>query len=638
LTVVLLAGACQSTGSSGTVTPPTEAAGSTTVGTAPNGTVVASPTTNPLDVVARVDDEARVSRVIGVDGGELVLGLADGTEVTLEVPPGAVPWDTRIRMTAVDALDGWDFAPTGLAAVQLAPDGLELLVPASLTFRRPGAETAGETGQIAWAGQGTDLHPIPGAAVKDGSTFPVDHFSGYGHVWNLSMGYWGEWEQYAAREWAAYLEQNLAELLRIDQQKQMLGVETEGDLVDLVVGSLDEWYVRVYLTLMSAADTSCENARAAALAQLTLAQQLQVIGVDIGEAWQGFHDKWTKKGVALPYTFDGFPFDFVSRLVETCDREALDACLASGDLGLLLMYVRDRTSILDLSAQPVSGVGDGSALIDRCARFGVELDFVYAVDRTVDQIDHPLFREAERWGLKLRVDLRWKQFGADPWVGRVIGEAVPVWTGLGAQYRSFATSQNDQGVVTGTWQPWCPVAYAIGPWKPWPVRLHTLDFNRERVQRVVPPLLFWPGAPGGAPPEWGVWLGPRDPERLVEFDYDSRLVTTSFKSAEVFFESLPGTDETVSWCSGGQTDADADRIFAFLLAARPADTKWTWDNGLFLGLMGLPEEGSHPVIASRTWPFGRRSVSEPATALSGGETSILEWEGAVVLTHTALSE
>ena len=284
------------------------------------------------------------------------------------------------------------------------------------------------------------------------------------------MGYWGEWEQYTAREWSAYLEQQLADLIRRDQQRQMIGLDPVHDLVDLVVGSLDEWYVRVYMTLMSAADTSCDNARAAALAQLTLAQQLQVVGIDIGEVWQEFHDKWTKKGVALPYTFDGLPFDFVSRLVETCDREALDACLASGDLGLLLMYVRDRTSILDLSAQPVSGVGDGSALIDRCARFSVDLDFIYAVDRTVDQIDHPLFREAERWGLQLRVDVRWKQFGADPWVGRLIGEAVPVWTGLGAQYRTFVTSQNDQGVVTGTWQPWCPVAYAIGPWKPWPVR------------------------------------------------------------------------------------------------------------------------------------------------------------------------
>lgn len=162
-----------------------------------------------------------------------------------------------------------------------------------------------------------------------------------------------------------------------------------------------------------------------------------------------------------------------------------------------------------------------------------------------------------------------------------------------------------------------------------------LDFNRERQQRTLPPLLNWPGEPGGAPPEWGVWLRPRGPQTLVTFDYESRLVTASFKSAAVFFEVLPGTDESITYCSGSQTDDVADRIFGNLLAAQPSDTKWKYDNGLSLGLLGLPEGGSHPVISSRIWPVSRRSESEPAAMLSSGYTRDFEWDGSVVLTHTA---
>ncbi|MGZ8565828.1 MAG: hypothetical protein ACXWXS_02115 [Actinomycetota bacterium] len=463
---------------------------------APGEDAARLPPPNPLDVSIRADPTNATTKVLGSDGGTLAITLADGTNVELDVPPGALPLATRIGIAPVDSIDGWEFEPTGIAAVQLSPDGLEFFVPATLTFERSSTEPPSANGQISWKGEGTDLHPVLGSALSNGVTIPIEHFSGYGFVWNLDMGYWGQWEQFRGRTWEAYLEQELAAILASDQQKQFLGIEEEIDLDALVMSRLTHWYDWVYTSLMAAAGTSCAAGRAAAIAQTFLARKIALMGADIHELWQRFSDARRERGHPLPYTFDGLPFDFVDRLVATCDREALEACQLTGDLGLLMVYIRDRNNLLEVAGNRVfdpsaPSADDGSDLIERCGRYHVDFDATFADDRVAwelpGQRGHPLSHERNRWRLQLSVDLRWERVvGAVPWVGRMVGEAVPEWTGLGAQRRSFVAHQNDQGEVTGGWAPWCVWGFGIGPWKPWPVELKGLDFARERVQEELP--------------------------------------------------------------------------------------------------------------------------------------------------------
>src|SRR5262249_10224320 len=132
--------------------------------------------------------------------------------------------------------------------------------------------------------------------------------------------------------------------------------------------------------LMASADTSCANGRAAAMAQLFMARKIALVGGDLHELWQRFSEDRRSKGLPLPYTFDGLPFDFVDRLTSTCDHDALDHCLRTGDIGLLAMYIRDRNSSIELAGHAPPDAGDGSTLMEKCGRYHVDLDVTFASD------------------------------------------------------------------------------------------------------------------------------------------------------------------------------------------------------------------------------------------------------------------
>ncbi|MGZ8578930.1 MAG: hypothetical protein ACXWWX_05310, partial [Actinomycetota bacterium] len=351
-----------------------------------------------------------------------------------------------------------------------------------------------------------------------------------------------------------------------------------------------------------------------------------------------------ERGHPLPYTFDGLPFDFVDRLVATCDREALEACQLTGDLGLLMVYIRDRNNLLEVAGNRVfdpsaPSADDGSDLIERCGRYHVDFDATFADDRVAwelpGQRGHPLSHERNRWRLQLSVDLRWERVvGAVPWVGRMVGEAVPEWTGLGAQRRSFVAHQNDQGEVTGGWAPWCVWGFGIGPWKPWPVELKGLDFARERVQEELPK----------PPPAIQILLGIHDAQDEAErsgptFNFEAPLRTTSFKSATLVFHELAGPTVHHSGCvSGGSgflsgTYPNADMILGLFVRTQPRETKWrNTEVGLSASPVDLKERGSHPEIARVAWTSGR----PPDPNLYPSVVERYDWRGTVVLTHTPL--
>jgi hypothetical protein len=93
------------------------------------------------------DPAASVSASIGVDGGSVTLALpaddAQGaTELTLDVPPGALPEDVTVRLTALPREDA-------LLAVRFEPAGLDLAAPVTLTFSGSGALP--EDARFQWA-------------------------------------------------------------------------------------------------------------------------------------------------------------------------------------------------------------------------------------------------------------------------------------------------------------------------------------------------------------------------------------------------------------------------------------------------------------------------------------------------------
>ena len=223
------------------------------------------------------------------------------------------------------------------------------------------------------------------------------------------------------------------------------------------------------------------------------------------------------------------------------------------------------------------------------------------------------------------VDLRWKHEGVDAWTGKFIGEAVPEWTGLGAQARQW---ERFPGRDVGHWGPWCAYSFALGPWGKWPVELKGLDFNRERVQQQLPP----------PPPAIQLILGFDTNQKKSErsgptFDYEAQLRTTSFKSATLVFHELDGADEVYS-CGGGGSGSDPYSSSPFVgpfIEAQPLDTNWrmTAQGPLSASPVDLNEAGSYPVIARRVWLNGHQPDSP-----SPQREEFLHWKGEVVLTHT----
>jgi len=90
---------------------------------------------NPIDLSVDLDTSRSVEAVISPDGGKLEATGADGTHYLLDLPAGSVVVDTLIRMTPVKTVSDLPLKEAATSwAVQLEPEGLQLLANASLSI------------------------------------------------------------------------------------------------------------------------------------------------------------------------------------------------------------------------------------------------------------------------------------------------------------------------------------------------------------------------------------------------------------------------------------------------------------------------------------------------------------------------
>ncbi len=132
-------------------------------------------------VVVQLDQSRSASKLIPTEGGTLSATAADGTVFTLTVPAGALWSDEEITMTPVAAIDRLPLSGGLVAAVQLAPEGLLLFEPATLTINPPAPIPIDEEITFAWRGSGEEffLYP-PDPLDTPAISLSLMHFSGYG--------------------------------------------------------------------------------------------------------------------------------------------------------------------------------------------------------------------------------------------------------------------------------------------------------------------------------------------------------------------------------------------------------------------------------------------------------------------------
>jgi hypothetical protein len=94
---------------------------------------------NPLSVTPSLDSTRVASATMAEDGGTLSVMAANGTTFTLTIPADALVSEEEITMTPVAQMPDLPFS-LGLGsggAVQLGPEGLLLVKPATLVIQTP---------------------------------------------------------------------------------------------------------------------------------------------------------------------------------------------------------------------------------------------------------------------------------------------------------------------------------------------------------------------------------------------------------------------------------------------------------------------------------------------------------------------
>ncbi len=128
-----------------------------------------------------VETGRRVTRTIGPDGGELSTTGADGVVFTLAVPAAALPTEVEISMAPVSAIAELPWSGGLVAAVQLEPSGLVLVVPAILSMESSAALDGNQRlVGFSYEGEGGSLAPTAAIGGPGVIRVPVTHFSGAG--------------------------------------------------------------------------------------------------------------------------------------------------------------------------------------------------------------------------------------------------------------------------------------------------------------------------------------------------------------------------------------------------------------------------------------------------------------------------
>jgi hypothetical protein len=116
------------------------------------------PGQSPLSIVVAPDSERAVSAPVGPEGGQLSATGADGAVYTLSIPPGALAYTQTLSLTPSASVAGLPLSGGATGAAQLAPEGLLLMQPATLTIAPPETGEDATVYAFGFDGSGAEFH------------------------------------------------------------------------------------------------------------------------------------------------------------------------------------------------------------------------------------------------------------------------------------------------------------------------------------------------------------------------------------------------------------------------------------------------------------------------------------------------
>jgi hypothetical protein len=143
--------------------------------------LLVEPTDGAVSAAISLEGDRAVSEVVLPEIGATLQAVAsDGTAFALSIPPDALLYAEEITMTPIAQVDGVPFSDGLVGAVDLQPEGLQLMEVATLEIR-PADATAPET-EIAFRYRADGAEVFLALMNPDPTklTMPIKHFSGAG--------------------------------------------------------------------------------------------------------------------------------------------------------------------------------------------------------------------------------------------------------------------------------------------------------------------------------------------------------------------------------------------------------------------------------------------------------------------------
>lgn len=310
---------------------------------------------NPRTVSAQLDASDAVTQTVGTSGDTLTATAPNGTRFTLVIPDGALGTDTAITMTPIASIGGLPFRGGLVGGVQLAPEGLQLQKPATLTIEPTGTVPASQRTTFTYTGSGQDFSLYPDLGTGSAS-LRLTHFSGYGEA----KGTPGERAQQKQHSGSSAQEQAQQDIGSILDDARSKG-EDVGDpkVTEQIRQALQQWFNASVMPDLKAAQTDDSNWTAAVSEALSWLYDVQLLGQE-----GAFSAQTSKLNTALGYVLDN------------AYNKARQRCTSDHDpnQALIAWEIARRADLLG-----VGNLGSDAAFsaFERCLIFKLNVDAVF---------------------------------------------------------------------------------------------------------------------------------------------------------------------------------------------------------------------------------------------------------------------
>ncbi len=270
----------------------------------------ASAKRGPINTKVTVAGKTASAQITVAAGGSISLKARNGTKVTVRFPAGAMEQDTLVSAKLVTKLSSRKTRKGLLAGVQLQPEGLDLLKPATVRFTRHGQGAKGtRIVFVGTKGTGRDLYRLPppvrskghGKARRFAPTgrpvVTINHFSTV-DAFDWSTATVADLDAILYPELGVdRLSQEIAKLLK-DRNT------TEQDLLDVYEREYKRFIDPLLKVASARLKTSCSvpairGAIVATRVALSFERQLQLLGLSTGSSVAGLSSMITEAATCM---------------------------------------------------------------------------------------------------------------------------------------------------------------------------------------------------------------------------------------------------------------------------------------------------------------------------------------------------